>query len=490
MSPRVILPPLSLLALGAIVYVGTRAGSDQVHLPSCVGHLCKATSATPPSRASIEVIRRLSSSDEASGDVGSGSGDASSFDPPLPPSPPPLSPRPPPPSPPVAPPPLVPPQVTPSTSPPQTPPPATPPASPGAVYRHVVTFSMTVAGSIATFNTSEYKANLASVLSNGITPADISLALTEGSVVVAATVATPSRTAASAAAAVLTASNAANLTAALGVPVESLTPPVVVYQAILAPTPPPSPLPPQTPASPARPPTAGFDVVALWSAVITDFLVDSAGSCAPMRPHAPLPPPLLFSSRHCHPLFSSLHAALTPPPLHSSRLPDGPSSTLHTCLTPPPLHSSHLPDARLVSPLSTLPMPASSHPPPFRVRHPSTDEGAEAAARAVTAHLLSPLGAWFWLIVLCCCSTVPYILFQARATSHHTTLPPHHPPPTPPPPAHHPSPPTAPLQATPAHRPSPTAPPDPSGAPPPPRVRQVGRAHVLPTVPPVYNPLE
>ena len=62
--------------------------------------------------------------------------------------------------------------------------------SSGQDVRPIITVSLTVVGTIETFDQAAFKA-LAATLGNGIVPADITLTLTEGSVVVDASIRAP-----------------------------------------------------------------------------------------------------------------------------------------------------------------------------------------------------------------------------------------------------------------------------------------------------------
>ena len=247
--------------------------------------------------------------ESGSGDYSSGSGDAH---PVLEPSPPPPSPLPPSPPKPLSPP--DPPPIPSPTAPipPDSPPPG-PPAYPGASYRYIVTFQVTVAGSIATFDAATYKTNLATVLGNGVTPADISVTLTAGSVIVATSVVTASSSAATSAANVLKSASTDTLSSDLGVTVTSVSETAVAHQVVVAsPSPPPPARPPPPPAPPfvpPRPPTAGSDVMVLWSTVLADYFIDSAGAHA-----CPRYPPSLSSLPHSSHRISatSIPAGISP----------------------------------------------------------------------------------------------------------------------------------------------------------------------------------
>ena len=169
-----------------------------------------------------------------------------------PPSPPPFShlPAPPPPSPPPTSPP------PPSPSPPL---PALPPASPlpvGEVILAAVHFEATMAGTPETFDGDGYKSGLATLL--GVSVGQISLAVSAASVKVVSTISTTDVSAAQTMANVLGQLNATTASAALGVSVQTLQPPVVELVPHDAPPPLPSPYQPPTPpldeVQPASPP--------------------------------------------------------------------------------------------------------------------------------------------------------------------------------------------------------------------------------------------
>lgn len=66
-------------------------------------------------------------------------------------------------------------------------PPAPPPAPPGEVWREVVTFKATIAGSLEEFDQDAYRSNLATWL-GGVRAKDIRLVVSSGSIVVTATI--------------------------------------------------------------------------------------------------------------------------------------------------------------------------------------------------------------------------------------------------------------------------------------------------------------
>lgn len=90
--------------------------------------------------------------------------------------------------------------------------------------RYVFKFTATVAGTIDSFDQATYKSQLARLLGNGISAADISLKVTPASVEVEATVAAPSEGAANAATSKLNGLGAEELSSSLGVTVEAKQP--------------------------------------------------------------------------------------------------------------------------------------------------------------------------------------------------------------------------------------------------------------------------
>ena len=104
---------------------------------------------------------------------------------------------------------------------------SSPPTPPGKTYAPIITVSLTVVGTIETFDQAAFKAALAATLANGIVPADITLTLTEGSVVVDASIRAPSEAAATAAATTLNSQSMEALTKSLGVTVTAISPATV-----------------------------------------------------------------------------------------------------------------------------------------------------------------------------------------------------------------------------------------------------------------------
>ena len=186
--------------------------------------------------------------------------------PPPAPSPPPPSPPPPAPSPPApSPPPPAPSPPAPSPPPPSPPPPSPPPPSPdhppappGMKYVTVITHRATVDGDLSDFDATQYRVGLASLLP-GVSPNDVRLAVSAGSVVVDATIEVPADTesvpSVDALVDTLSELTANDLAGATGAPVLSLEPPVVTTE-LAAPLPPPPPAPPAPPPLPPAAPAA------------------------------------------------------------------------------------------------------------------------------------------------------------------------------------------------------------------------------------------
>lgn len=127
------------------------------------------------------------------------------------------------------PPPRAPPALAPSPPPSATSPAPmiAPPAPPGSSYAPTLAFTLTVAGTIESFDVPNYKSKMASVLGNGITSRDVSLALEQGSVVVTTRVWANSTSVATALKGIIEAASASSLTAALGINVTDVSQPTV-----------------------------------------------------------------------------------------------------------------------------------------------------------------------------------------------------------------------------------------------------------------------
>jgi len=141
-----------------------------------------------------------------------------------------------------------------SLTPSPSPPPPLPPAPPGLVHTPAVKFKTVVAGTVASFNQTAYKAGLASLLT-GVDPSDITLAVSAGSVIVDATIVTGGDTSQDRAILELSPYNISALSTALGVVVESVATPVKTTGLVEDASPPHTP--PSVTASPppSSPPT-------------------------------------------------------------------------------------------------------------------------------------------------------------------------------------------------------------------------------------------
>lgn len=123
----------------------------------------------------------------------------------------------------------------------------------GQQYSYAVTYALTVAGDVASFDQAAFKAAFAStVLGGAVSPNDITLTVKAGSVSVDATIRAASQDAAGSLASTLgtlTPNALSTQLSAAGVTVEAVTPPTVGMILVTAPSPPPPPSP--TPASPS-----------------------------------------------------------------------------------------------------------------------------------------------------------------------------------------------------------------------------------------------
>ena len=161
-----------------------------------------------------------------------------------------------------------PPPDSPHPHPPSTPPPPPllPPAPAGMVYQSKVTFATVVAGTVADFDQTAYKNNMASLLT-GVSPSDITLTVTAASVRIVSEIITTDQTVASEAATTIESYTPTTFSQALNVTVEAVEAPTVVVETVEAsppplpktpPHPPPSasPLPPPSPPPPSPSPLA------------------------------------------------------------------------------------------------------------------------------------------------------------------------------------------------------------------------------------------
>jgi len=110
---------------------------------------------------------------------------------------------------------------------PSPPPFIAPPAPPGAVYAPVLSFMLTCEGSVDTFDSAAFKANLATELGNGITARDVTLTLSSGSVIIDAQIRTQSSVIAATARTKISSASPMSLSEALGVTITDLSPPTV-----------------------------------------------------------------------------------------------------------------------------------------------------------------------------------------------------------------------------------------------------------------------
>ena len=122
------------------------------------------------------------------------------------------------------------------------------------MYTHAVLANFEIGGTVAAFTSAaqlDFKSKLAGYLGNGVAAQDVTLAVSSGSVIVAATVSIASTSAADAAASQVSGASSDALSSALGVTVLAV-PTVSTARVLLAAPSPPPPSPP--PASPPTPP--------------------------------------------------------------------------------------------------------------------------------------------------------------------------------------------------------------------------------------------
>ena len=233
-----------------------------------------------------------------------------------PPALPPYPPKQPPPESPV---PSYPPPIPPSPQAPLLPrtPPSLPPATPGSGYSTAVSFTVTLAGTVDSFDRDSYAVGLSRLL--GVDATDVTLIVSAASIQVTAIVAASNTSVASSLAdALLEIIDGNQLGSALGVSVESTATPTVVNQRLPTILPPPaSPalvsLPPIAP-SPTRPP-------------------DPAVPPSPVMPPRSPPPPPSLAPPPCLPPFPPKRPPLTPPP---PLIPPPPSPAPPEPSPPPP----------------------------------------------------------------------------------------------------------------------------------------------------------
>ena len=156
--------------------------------------------------------------------------------------------------------------------------PVSPPAPPGASYVPAVTFSATIAGTVASFDQNAYTTKLASVL-GGVEAADITLAVSAGSVVVEATILTDSETVSEQVVSKLSGFTAITLGEAVGVTVESKSVPRK-SKGVRSFPPPPLPPPPPIPLGPSSTDNsinngliAGIVIASIVAVVATVFAI-------------------------------------------------------------------------------------------------------------------------------------------------------------------------------------------------------------------------
>ena len=192
------------------------------------------------------------------------------------------------------------------------------------VAAQVVTTSFAVEGTVDTFDRLAFKTGLINLLAppnstneGTITPNDITLTVTAGSLNVEAAISTVSPTITTAVSDTITTLTPAAATTALGISVSALTPPIVVDDLFAPPTPPPppdtppppltppgvvaSPPPPSTPPgidAPSPPPTGGIDMAMIAGAVgggggalLLIIIIIACCCCCKKRPLPPLRTP-------------------------------------------------------------------------------------------------------------------------------------------------------------------------------------------------------
>lgn len=125
-----------------------------------------------------------------------------------------------------------PPLAPPPSFPPQPPSPSLPlpPGAPGEALVHILIMNATIAGTVTTFDANEYKDKLATFIGGALMASDIKLTVVAASVLVTSEIYLSSATLAAAAKDKLSKTTPTELTAALGVTVESLDPPSVVQR--------------------------------------------------------------------------------------------------------------------------------------------------------------------------------------------------------------------------------------------------------------------
>ena len=147
---------------------------------------------------------------------------------------------------------------SPPDPPPPPAPPAPPPLEPGLAVKHVVSFGMTVAGTIETFDADGFTDSLAAVY--GVPASNIDLTVSAGSLNLAIAMKFDNPEAAAAKSSEVASADPAALSAALGVEVTGVSEPEVQTAIEAWPSPPPSP--PQPPAFPPAAPGDGITIFA------------------------------------------------------------------------------------------------------------------------------------------------------------------------------------------------------------------------------------
>ena len=153
-----------------------------------------------------------------------------------------------------------------------------PPAPAGMVYQSKVTFAAVVAGTVADFDQTAFKNNMATLL-GGVDPADISLTVTAASVRVVSVFTTTNQAAAATAAKTIATYDSTTISAALKVTVETVEAPTVAVEAVTAPPPSSSP-PPGLEVGKQEATTSGGGGRAQPSLLLATFVLGLAGLLA------------------------------------------------------------------------------------------------------------------------------------------------------------------------------------------------------------------
>merc|ERR1740117_1732213 len=153
-----------------------------------------------------------------------------------------------------------------------------PPAPAGMVYQSKVTFAAVVAGTVADFDQTAFKNNMATLL-GGVDPADISLTVTAASVRVVSVFTTTNQAMAATAAKKIATYDSTTISAALKVTVETVEAPTVAVEAVTAPPPSSSP-PPGLEVGKQEATTSGGGGRAQPSFLLATFVLGLAGLLA------------------------------------------------------------------------------------------------------------------------------------------------------------------------------------------------------------------